>query len=268
MIQIKQLSYKYKTAKEPVLKGVDFEVKSGEIVAVVGKNGSGKSTLGKLVTGILRPAKKAIYIDDLDVSEKKNHEGIFQKSAIVFQNPENQIIFSNVRDEIAFAMRGLTETDARINKALKLVDMAEYKDANLYDLSLGQKQRIILAEALVREPKYLILDEPTTMIDSEGKEKIHEIIRDLAKGGMGILLITNSAEELLLADRILFLANGKVGEIVRKTELLDKAEAFERHGIAKPLMVQIVAQLQAQGMNLKMKNWTVKELVRRLKDAK
>lgn len=237
---------------------------------MVGKNGSGKSTLGKLVTGILHPAKKTIYIDDLDVSEKRNHEGIFQKSAIVFQNPENQIIFSNVRDEIAFTMRGLTETEAeaRINKALKLVDMAKYKDANLYDLSLGQKQRIILAEALAREPKYLILDEPTTMIDSEGKEKIHEIIRDLAKDGMGILLITNSAEELLLADRILFLENGKVGEIVRKTELLDKAEAFERHGIAKPLIVQIVAQLQAQGMNLKMKNWTVKELVRRLKDAK
>ena len=118
---------------------------------------------------------------DLEISKKKDREKIKKKVGIVFQNPDNQIIFNQIQDEIAFSLKGLeqVEIEKRIEEALEKVEMKEFKEKDLYNLSLGQKQRIMIAEILAKHPKYIILDEPTTMIDSLGKEKIYQIIKEL-----------------------------------------------------------------------------------------
>lgn len=209
MIKIKNLAYKYRRGRTHVLRDVSFEIKSGEIVALMGSNGSGKSTVGKLIAGIITPRKNQIWVDDIDVGVKRHYKEVFAKIGIVFQNPETQIFFDNVRDEMSFVLNQKDDVDGIIDEALERVNMVDRGDS-LWDFSLGQKQRIVLAEMLTRKPKYLVLDEPTTMIDSVGKTEIWKIIRKLRSQDLGILLITNSKEEALVADRIITLQNGHI----------------------------------------------------------
>ncbi len=256
MIKVHNLKFRYRGASKNVLDGVSFTVKTGECVALVGKNGSGKSTLGRILAGLSKYRVGEVTIDD--------HKPSSQSIGIVFQNPENQIIFSNIRDELSFALQDSSpsEIEARIDSALQLVDMLELKDRNLYELSLGQKQRIMIAEALAINAKYLILDEPTTMIDGAGKEKIHAIIRDLKKRGCTILLLTNSPDEILLADRTLILENGLIGAEIPRSELLNQAELLQRHGLVLPTILQIAEKLQKSGVDLELKDFTISEFAR------
>lgn len=209
MIRVTNLVHKYRGGERAVLNGVSFSLRRGEIVALVGKNGAGKSTVGKLVAGIIRPKKGTVVIDGIDAALNRNHEKVFAKVGIVFQNPETQIIFNDVYEEMKFACAKTVVSDAAIEDALKLVGMHGMK-GELWDFSPGQKQRIVFAEMLARRPRYLVLDEPTAMIDSAGKRRIHGIIRDLKAHGIGILLITNSTEERKIADRTLILSEGKL----------------------------------------------------------
>lgn len=256
MIKVRDLKFRYRGARNNVLNGVNLTVKTGECVALVGKNGSGKSTLGRIIAGLAKFRTGEVTID----GRKPNSEPI----GIVFQNPENQIIFSNIRDELSFALQNLSpsEINARIDNALQLVDMLDFKNRDLYELSLGQKQRIMIAEALAINAKHLILDEPTTMIDGAGKEKIHAIIRNLKKQGYTVLLLTNSADEILLADRTLILENGLISAEIPRQELLNQAKLLRRHGLVLPTILQIAEELQKSGINLRLKDFTTGELAR------
>lgn len=209
MIKVRNLQYKYRRACSPVLQDISFDVKNGEVVALMGKNGSGKSTIGRLVSGIVRPQKNQVFIDGIDVGIKKNYKKIFSKVGIVFQNPETQIIFNNVRDELKFALGRHANAEKIMDEVLEQVGMTGRAD-DLWDFSLGQKQRIVIAEILARRTRYLILDEPTAMIDSVSKHEIWKIIHNLQSQGIGILLITNSDEEASIADRIITLQNGYI----------------------------------------------------------
>ncbi len=186
------------------------------------------------------------------------------KVAIVFQNPENQLIFNKVNDEIGFVLRDLSrvEREERIVQSLELVGMASYRDRDLQDLSLGQKQRIVLAEALAQQPRYLILDEPTTMIDGQGKEAIYQIIRNLRKTGCTILCITNLADEILLADRTLILSSGQIVAEIPKSELIQKAHALTEYGIRLPTLLNLLQELQKYDINLQPADWTIAEIAR------
>ena len=261
MIKLKNVSFKYKSSEDKVLNNINFSVKDGEIVAIVGKNGSGNSTIGKLISGITKLKEGEIYIDDLEVSKGKKEVGI------VFQNPENQIIFNNIYDELSFSLKNMekSEIEDRINYALKEVGMIEFKESDLYSLSLGQKQRIMIAEVLAKKPKYIILDEPTTMIDSQGKEKIYGIIKKLKEDGFTIICITNIADEILLADRTLILNDGKIIHEIKKEELMDKAYLLKDFGIKNPTILDLLIKLKENGINLDLKEFTVNELVKELK---
>lgn len=256
MIKAQNLKFRYRGARENVLDGINLVVETGECVALVGKNGSGKSTLGRILAGLTKFRVGEVTIDGRKPSS--------QPIGIVFQNPENQIIFSSIYDELSFALHDLSPSDvkSRIDAALQRVDMLEYKDRNLYELSLGQKQRIMIAEALAINAKYLILDEPTTMIDGAGKEKIHGIIRDLKKQGCTILLLTNSADEILLADRTLILEHGHIVAEIPRAQLLEKASLLRQHGLALPTILQIAETLQKSNINLQLKDFTATELSR------
>ena len=243
MISIENVSYKYKNGKK-VLKNVSFSVKNGEIVTIVGKNGSGKSTIGKLISGILKLKEGNIFIDDIDISKRKNKELISSKIGMVFQNPDSQIIFSNIKEEFSY----ITQDETIIDNALKYVDMFEYKNRDLYYLSLGQKQRIVIAEILAKKPKYIIFDEPTTMIDSMGKIKIYKLIKKLKDEGYTIICITNLADEILLADKTIILNDGEIVEQIKKTELIEKSDVFEKYEIKIPTLLEILVKLKNSGI--------------------
>ena len=170
MIKLENVSFKYRNSEHIVLDNLSFSINDGEVIAIVGQNGSGKSTIGRLISGIAKLKQGNIFIDDLDISQKNNRKLIRDKVGIVFQNPENQIIFNNIYDELAFSLSGCDkfEIEERVSTALKQVGMFDYKNRDLYSLSLGQKQRIIIAEVLAQHPKYIIFDEPTTMLDGIG----------------------------------------------------------------------------------------------------
>lgn len=267
MIKLENVSFKYKNGNSKTLDNLNFSVNDGELVAIVGKNGSGKSTIGKLISGITKLKEGKIFIDDIDISKTKNYKLIQDKIGIVFQNPENQIIFNNIYDELSFSLKNLDkiEIEKRIDYALNQVGMLDYKKHDLYSLSLGQKQRIMIAEILAKKPQYIILDEPTTMIDSHGKEKIYEIIMDLKKQGFTIICITNLADEILLADRTLILDEGKIVYDINKKDLINKSNILEKFDIKQPTLLKILTKLKDNGIALNLQDFSTDELVKSLK---
>ena len=164
----------------------------------------------------------------------------------MFQNPDSQIIFSNIKEEFSY----ITQDENIIDDALKYVDMLEYKNKDLYYLSLGQKQRIMIAEVLAKKPQYIIFDEPTTMIDSIGKVKIYKLIKKLKDEGYTIICITNLADEILLADRTIILNNGEIVEQIEKKELVEKSNIFEKYEIRIPTLLEILVKLKSNGIEL------------------
>lgn len=225
MIEISNLSYKYKNG-EKVLEDINLKIKEGEIISVIGKNGSGKSTFGRLISGITYPSHGDILIDDINTKNKEKFIELRKKIGIVFQNPENQIIFNNVHDDLVFALDNLKieDKEEKIDEALKRVGMYEYKNKEAYDLSLGQKQRITIAGVLSIAPKYIVMDEPTAMLDTAGKNDVREIVKNLKKSGFTIIYITNIIEEVYMSDRIIVLDKGK---IVREFETKNISENIE-----------------------------------------
>ena len=202
MINIENVSFKYKNS-DYILKNINFSVNNGEVIAIVGKNGSGKSTLGRLIAGITKLKEGTITIDDVNTS--KDIKAIREKVGIVFQNPENQIIFNNIYDELSFSLRGLeqSEIENRISTSLKQVDMYDFKDKDLYALSLGQKQRIMIAEILAKNPKYIILDEPTTGLHFADVHKLVDILQKLTDGGNTVLVIEHNLDVIKTADYLI-----------------------------------------------------------------
>ena len=270
MIKIENLNFKYKK-EENILKNINLDIKEGECIAVVGKNGSGKSTLAKLIAGIMKPTKGDIFIDDINTKNKHEYINLRKKIGIVFQNPENQILFNNLDDEISFALNNLNldNKELRINEALKKVKIEKEKIGDIDELSLGQKQRIAIAGVLAVNPKYIVLDEPTTMIDSEGKEAVYSIIKTLKNSGYTIIYITNNTEEIFLADRIIILDEGKIAETILKEDLVNKTEILSNYNLKIPIETLILKMLNEKNIKINPAEpgvyGIIKELIRRVK---
>ena len=225
MIEINNMSFRYKEEKY-ILKDINLKIYKGECIAIVGRNGSGKSTFAKLIAGIMKPTKGEILVDEISTKNKKQYINLRRKIGIVFQNPENQIIFNNLKDELSFPLKNLNleNKEIRIKQALDKVKLNIEENAEIDELSLGQKQRITIAGVLAINPEYIVFDEPTTMIDSEGKEAVYNIISELKNNGYTIIYATNNTEEILLADKIIILDNGKIAEEISRNELIEKTE--------------------------------------------
>lgn len=226
----------------------------------------GKSTLSKLIAGLLKPKTGKINVDSINTSNKKEFYNLRKKIGMVFQNPENQIIFNNVYDDIAFAIKNLQldNEEIRIKDSLKKLKMDKYLKSPTYELSLGQKQRVTIAGVLAVNPKYIIFDEPTTMLDSEGKEDIYEIVKSLKEQGYTMIYVTNVMDEILIADRVVVLEKGEIIKEFYKKDILDNIEFLEEHEIKIPSIAKMLHEFKENGINIKLENWTKEELTKKI----
>lgn len=208
------VEYRYPGAQIPALRGIDLEIQEGEWVALVGANGSGKSTLAKICNALLIPTQGDCLAVDSNTKDESSHAHIRESVALVFQNPEDQIVASIVEEDVAFGPENLAlhpdEIRRRVDNALKLVGLSSHKREGSSSLSGGQKQRLALAGALALEPQALILDESTSMLDPEGRDSFLSCLVDLKARGMTIIQITHRMEEAIESDRIVVIDEGKV----------------------------------------------------------
>jgi len=265
MIELKDVNFKYKNGKE-VLKNINLQISEGEFVSIIGKNGSGKSTLAKLISGLEKPKKGTVLVDELDTKERANFQELRKKVGIVFQNPENQILFNNVYDDIAFAINNLklNDIEIRIEQALEKVVMKEFIKSNTYELSLGQKQRVTIAGVLAINSKYIIFDESTTMLDSYGKETFYKILRTLKEQGYTIIYITNAIDEILMADRIVLIKKGEIVSQFKKEDILENIDVLKSNSIEIPYLVNFVEKLNINGIEVELEKWTKEELIEKV----
>lgn len=262
MIKFENVSFKYKN-EENILENINFEINQGEFISIVGKNGTGKSTILNLMAGIIKPTKGDIFIDNINTKSKKEFIELRKKIGIVFQNPDNQILFPRVYEDIEFALKNLNleNRKERIEETLEIVNMNGFQDKDTYELSLGQKQRINIASILAVKPQYIILDEPTTMIDSKEKDNIYKCLKELKKQGYTIIFVTNNINEILLTDKIFILENQQIKHILPKKDLIENASLLEKCDIKIPDIIEIILKLKEKGINLKLKEWTIEEMI-------
>lgn len=226
----------------------------------------GKSTIGKIISGLEKPNKGQVTIDDINTADKKSFLEIRKKVGVVFQNPENQILFNNVFDDIAFTMKNLSieNYEEKIKKSLKRLNMEAFLKSEAYDLSLGQKQRVTIAGVVATDPKYIVLDEPTTMIDPQGKEDVYNMVRELKKDNYTIIYITNLIDEILMSDRVAVIEDGRIINIFDKKDILKQIEFLKEHGIKIPGFVELVYELKNKGIDVNIKEWNKEEIIKKI----
>ncbi len=257
MIEVQDLKYKYDTESlKLALDGVSLEIPQGQFVAVLGHNGSGKSTLAKHLNAILLPTGGSVFIDGMDTADENLLAEIRRKVGMVFQNPDNQIVATVVEEDVAFGPENLgvppEEIRQRVDFALKTVDMAKFKDAQPHNLSGGQKQRISIAGIIAMMPKYIILDEPTAMLDPRGRAEVMETIKLLNKEQhITIVLITHYMEEAAQADRVVVMDKGKI--IVDDTPQMTFANValLKSVGLDVPQVTDLMFRLRRAGIHLR-----------------
>lgn len=238
---------------EPVLKDVSLSIEKGSFVAVLGHNGSGKSTFAKHINAILVPDEGKMYVDGMDTSNEEKLFSIRRKAGMVFQNPDNQIVATIVEEDVAFAPENLgiapDEIRRRVDDALKAVNMYEYRNHAPTQLSGGQKQRVAIAGVIAMQPDCIILDEPTAMLDPQGRQEVMETIRRLNREkGITVILITHYMEEAAQSDRIVVIDGGRVllDDVPKK--VFAQVETLKSVGLDVPQVTELAYLLRKEGV--------------------
>ena len=258
MIKIDNLEFKYtrEETQEEVhaIKGVSFTIEKGSFTAIIGRNGSGKSTLAKNINALLLPTSGCIYVNGYDTSVQENLWDVRQSAAMVFQNPDNQIVSSIVEDDVAFGPENLgvdpVEIRSRVDDSLKAVNMYHNRKKAPHMLSGGQKQRIAIAGAIAMKPECIVFDEPTAMLDPKGREEVMAIINDLNKEGITVVLITHFMEEAAAADRVIIMDDGEVKLDGTPEEVFAHAEELRQMNLDVPVSVDLADRLRARGIDV------------------
>lgn len=256
MIKIENLTYQYKEGNIG-LSNINLEFLDNEITMIIGPNGSGKSTLLSCIANLSK-YKGLITLNGEDIKKIKNID-FRRKMGIVFQNPNNQVIFNKVYDDIKFTLDNLKmdKVDERIKKSLKLVGMIKHINSNPYNLSMGERQRIALASVLSTEKEFLLLDEVTSMVDYNGKQDIYQLITNLKKQKMGIIMTTNIVDELIFADRVIILDdNHQIKGIYPKKEIFMNLDLLK--GFYIPFKFRVINKIGYE----KLKDFSDEELMK------
>ncbi|MFM0600485.1 energy-coupling factor ABC transporter ATP-binding protein [Streptococcus suis] len=264
IIEVKNLKYKYNQEDEQyTLNDVSFHVKQGEWLSIIGHNGSGKSTTVRLIDGLLEAESGDIYID----GDALTVDNVWDKRRLigmVFQNPDNQFVGATVEDDVAFGLENqgilLEEMRSRVNEALELVGMADFKTREPARLSGGQKQRVAIAGVVALRPKIIILDEATSMLDPEGRLDLIKIVREIKdRHGMTVISITHDLDEVALSDRVIVMKNGQVESISTPKELFLREDLADLD-LDRPFTTELASSLRQTGLDLPLRYFTEEEL--------
>ena len=264
-ITLENVSYTYDEAAEPALKNVSLQIMPGEFVAVLGHNGSGKSTLAKLLNALYIPTEGVVTVCGMDTRKEENVLPIRQRAGMIFQNPDNQIVSSVVKEDVAFGLENMgvptEEMLPRIEAALAAVHMNEFADKAPHMLSGGQKQRVAIAGVLAMEPDVIIADESTAMLDPSGRKEVLDTVRKLNRQkGITVVWITHFMEEAAQADRVVVVSDGQVVLDGTPRQVFEEVEQMRALHLDVPHMTDLARQLREAGMPLPEGILTVEEM--------
>jgi energy-coupling factor transport system ATP-binding protein len=252
VFSLRDLSFSYPGGTSPVLDNITLEVNEGEWLALVGSNGSGKSTLARLLNALLVPLQGDCLIYGMDSKKPENLWNIRRSVAMVFQNPDNQIVGSVVEDDTAFGPENIgvdpSEIQERVHWALEVTGLSGMARRATYALSGGQKQRLAIAGALAMYPPAIVLDEPTAMLDPQGRSEIIEVLKGLKKRGITIVYITHRLEEIVYCDRVALLDSGKIPYISSPVDLFAEMDKMDRWGLELPPFVRLWSILREKNV--------------------
>jgi energy-coupling factor transporter ATPase len=281
MIKVKDLTFEYIRRDEDgnvesintAIDNVNIKVSKGDFIAILGANGSGKSTLAKHINALLYPTKGSVWVNGLNTQEEKNLWDIRQSAGMVFQNPDNQIIAAVVEEDVGFGPENIgiptNEIWERVEKSLKAVGMLEYRSHSPNKLSGGQKQRVAIAGIMAMKPECIILDEPTAMLDPDGRKEVISTIRELnKKEKVTILLITHHMDEVTSADKVIVMNQGKVVMQGKPREIFSKVDEIKSYRLDVPQVTELAFELKKAGLDLPEGVLTVEELVEAIKQLK
>lgn len=255
--------------KKTALKDVTLTIKQGEFVGLLGLNGSGKSTLSRLLNGLIKPTSGKVYVNGLDTSCLNKLRVIRRLIGMVFQNPDNQIVCPLVEEEVAFGPENMglpeVEVQRRVDWALEIVGMSGTKSKAPNQLSGGQKQKVALASVLAMLPEYLILDEPTSMLDPLSKRELLEHLQELNKQmGITIILISHNVEDFTYADRLIVLHQGSLYMQGTQREVFTNEQKLKEIGLESPGIYRLINQLEKEGFPVSDQIKTVPQLVKKI----
>ncbi len=246
--------------------GLDLEIGKGDFVAILGHNGSGKSTFAKQVNGILLPTEGAVWVSGMDTRDDSHIWDIRKTAGMVFQNPDNQIIGNVVEEDVGFGPENLgVPTDEiwrRVDESLRAVGMAAYRLKSPNKLSGGQKQRVAIAGVMAMKPQCIILDEPTAMLDPDGRKEVIRTIHELnRKEGITVLLITHYMEEAIEADRVIVMDDGHVVMDGVPREIFSRVKELKHYRLDVPQVTELAYELKQEGLDMPDGVLTMEELL-------
>ena len=254
IIVLKDVCYKYEDAARNAVDHVDLAVRRGEMTAVLGRNGSGKSTLVKLMNGLILPDSGTVLTDGMDTRDESKVWDIRQRAGMVFQNPDNQLVATVVREDVAFGLENTgvpsAEMPERIDAALKAVNMLKYAERAPHLLSGGQKQRVAIAGILAMRPDIMLFDEATAMLDPRGRKEVFNTVRELNREGMTVVWITHFMEEAALCDTVHIMHDGAVVLSGTPQEVFSDRERLQPWRLDVPPMAALAQRLRASGVAL------------------
>ncbi len=277
MIKAKNVVYEYQKYDEEgnvcetkrAVNGVELDVKKGDFVAILGHNGSGKSTLAKHINALLLPSEGEVWVAGMDTRDEKNVWDIRQSAGMVFQNPDNQIIGTVVEEDVGFGPENMgvptEEIWERVEEALKAVGMYKYRKHSPNRLSGGQKQRVAIAGIVAMHPQCIVLDEPTAMLDPNGRKEVIRAVRALNEvEEITVLLITHYMEEVVHADKVIVMDQGKVVMQGTPKEIFSRVEELKEYRLDVPQVTLLAHELKKKGIPLSDGILTIEELVNEL----
>ena len=255
VIEFEQVHFTYPGEEHESLCGIDLTIEQGSFVAVLGHNGSGKSTLAKHMNAILTPTEGRVLVCGIDTADEEKLLDVRRRVGMVFQNPDNQIVANVVEDDVAFAPENLgvppEEIRQRVDDALKQVWMYDFRQHAPHLLSGGQKQRVAIAGVIAMRPEIIVLDEPTAMLDPQGRQEVVSTITGLCREkGMTVVLITHHMDECIGADRLIVMSAGRIVSDGTPAEVFSQVELMEREGLSVPETTQLLYDLRKEGFDL------------------
>ncbi len=271
IIEFKNVSFKYPDENAEALKNLNLDFYKGQFTCVLGHNGSGKSTMAKLINALYIPTEGTVTSYGYDTSVEENEMNIRRNVGMVFQNPDNQIVATIVEDDVAFGPENLgvkrDEIRRRVDEALKLVDMYDYRKHEPHRLSGGQKQRVAIAGIIAMQTNCIVLDEPTAMLDPKGrKEVLNALFKLKNELGISVILVTHFMDEAVLADRVVVMNDGGVSLDGTPQEVFSHTDLLKSIGLTVPKPLELVTELIKNGVELNGSPLTADEFVGTFKD--